>query len=136
MPLRIASAALLRGNQIGPVVRCALIVAIVFLGGVLPGNQTMAADVTAARSRNLAAACAMCHGTGGVSQGGIPTIAGQSRDFLELGLRDFRDGKRPATIMQQIAKGYSDEEIGALAAYFSMQSARSGMTTNTAAPAR
>jgi cytochrome c553 len=36
-------------------------------------------------------------------------------------MQDFKAGKRPATIMHQIAKGYSDEQIGALAAYLSEQ---------------
>nr|MBA3590336.1 cytochrome C [Methylibium sp.] len=36
-------------------------------------------------------------------------------------MRAFRDGKRPATVMHQIAKGYSDAQITALAAYFAAQ---------------
>jgi sulfide dehydrogenase cytochrome subunit len=36
-------------------------------------------------------------------------------------VKDFRDGKRPSTIMQQLAKGYTDAEIDAAAAYFAAQ---------------
>jgi|SRR5882672_691886 len=71
--------------------------------------------------RNLAAACANCHGTNGVSQPGMPRLAGQPRTYLEQQMQDFKAGKRPATIMHQIAKGYSDEQIAALAAYLSEQ---------------
>jgi len=71
--------------------------------------------------RNLAAACANCHGTHGVSQQGMPSLAGQQRSQLAQQMQDFRAGKRPATIMHQIAKGYTDEQIDALAAYFSAQ---------------
>jgi cytochrome subunit of sulfide dehydrogenase len=71
--------------------------------------------------RNLAAACANCHGTNGVSQPGMPRLAGQPRSYLEQQMQDFKAGKRPATVMHQIAKGYSDEQIGALAAYLSEQ---------------
>ena len=74
--------------------------------------------------RNLAAACANCHGTNGVSQQGMPKLAGQQRGYLVQQMQDFRAGKRPATIMHQIAKGYSDEQIDALAAYFSAQKSR------------
>ena len=74
--------------------------------------------------RNLAAACANCHGTNGVSQQGMPNLAGQQRGYLAQQMQDFRAGKRPATIMHQIAKGYSDEQIDALAAYFSAQKSR------------
>jgi len=71
--------------------------------------------------RNLAAACANCHGTNGASQQGMPSLAGQPRSQLGQHLQDFKSGKRPATIMHQIAKGYTDEQIDALAAYFSAQ---------------
>jgi cytochrome c553 len=74
--------------------------------------------------RNLAAACANCHGTNGLSQQGMPNLAGQQRAYLAQQMQDFRAGKRPATIMHQLAKGYSDEQIDALAAYFSAQKAR------------
>ena len=71
--------------------------------------------------RNLAAACANCHGTNGASQPGMPALAGQEKVYLAQQLRDFRAGKRPATIMHQLAKGYTDEQIDALASYFSVQ---------------
>jgi len=74
--------------------------------------------------RNLAAACANCHGTNGVSRQGMPNLAGQQRAYLVQQMQDFKTGKRPATIMHQLAKGYSDEQIEALAAYFSAQKAR------------
>ena len=73
--------------------------------------------------RNLAAACANCHGTNGMSQQSMPNLAGQQRAYLVQQMQDFRAGKRPATIMHQIAKGYTDEQIDALAAYFSTQGA-------------
>jgi sulfide dehydrogenase cytochrome subunit len=74
--------------------------------------------------RNLAAACANCHGTNGASQQGMPNLAGQQRTYLAQQMQDFKTGKRPATIMHQLAKGYTDEQIDALAAYFSSQKAR------------
>jgi cytochrome c553 len=33
----------------------------------------------------------------------------------------FRSGKRQATIMHQLAKGYTDDEIARLGAYFASQ---------------
>ena len=75
-------------------------------------------------SRNLAAACAICHGTNGVNAGGLPNLAGQPREFIVQQLRDFRDGKRPATIMHQIAKGYTEPQIAALAEFFAVQKAK------------
>ena len=74
--------------------------------------------------RDLAAACAICHGTGGVNASGIPSVAGQPKDYLVLQLRDFRDGKRPATVMQQISKGLTAEQIDAVATFWSAQKAK------------
>lgn len=74
--------------------------------------------------RNLAAACANCHGTNGASQPGMPSLAGKERSYLARQMQDFRSGKRPATLMHQISKGYTDEQIEAIALYLSAQKAR------------
>jgi len=77
-----------------------------------------------AQGRNLAAPCAICHGTDG--RPATPTsplipLAGLPRDHIATQMRAFRDGKRPATAMHQIAKGYTDPQIDALAAWFAAQ---------------
>ena len=82
-----------------------------------------AGAVDANLGRDVAANCTSCHGTDGRSRGGIPSLVGQDRLNLVQQVRDFRDGKRPSTIMQQLAKGYSDAEIEAAAAYLSAQKA-------------
>ena len=73
--------------------------------------------------RNLAAACAICHGTNGAPGQGSPLIplAGLPKDHIPTQMKAFRDGKRPATVMHQIAKGYSDEQIDQLASWFAAQ---------------
>ena len=71
--------------------------------------------------RNIAANCANCHGTNGKSVGGMPALAGQPAEFISRQMREFREGKRPATIMHQLSKGYTDEQIDAVAAYFATQ---------------
>lgn len=69
--------------------------------------------------RSLAATCFTCHGTDGRSVGGVPpSLAGQNKDYLLKQLQEFRDGKRPATIMHQHAKGYTDEQLNLIAGYF------------------
>ena len=75
-------------------------------------------------SRNLAAPCAICHGTEGrttTKDSPLIPIAGLPRDHIATQMRAFRDGKRPATVMHQIAKGYTDPQIDALAAWFAAQ---------------
>ncbi|MFM9969440.1 MAG: c-type cytochrome [Burkholderiales bacterium] len=71
--------------------------------------------------RNIASNCANCHGTNGVSVGGMPGLAGRPRAELLQIMREFRDGKRPATIMHQLAKGYNEAQLEAVTAYLSAQ---------------
>ena len=73
----------------------------------------------ASNVRALAATCANCHGTDGRSVGVVPGLAGVDRAFLAQQMQDFKAGKRPATIMHQIARGYTDEQLEQLAGYFS-----------------
>jgi cytochrome c553 len=83
-----------------------------------------AANLTPLGVRGMAANCAACHGTNGISAGGaIPStgLAGGSKDYIVAQMKAFKDGKREATVMHQIAKGYSDAEIAALADFFAAQ---------------
>ena len=68
-----------------------------------------------------AASCAACHGTNGVSLGGIPGIAGVDQKQLREKLLAYKKGELPATVMHQHAKGYSDAELEQLAQFFSRQ---------------
>jgi cytochrome subunit of sulfide dehydrogenase len=73
-------------------------------------------------ARNLASGCAICHGTDGhAATKDVLPLAGLAREHIATQMRAFRDGQRPATVMHQIAKGYTDAQIDALAAWFSSQ---------------
>ena len=74
-------------------------------------------------ARNLAATCANCHGTNGraVQSAGNEELAGVPKDKLMQKLRDFRSGAKPATIMHQISKGYTEAQLELVAAYFAAQ---------------
>ena len=73
--------------------------------------------------RSMAAACATCHGTSGRPAAGstVAGLAGRPRDEIRTSLAQFKEGKKPATIMHQIAKGYSDAELDALSDHFAKQ---------------
>ena len=75
-----------------------------------------------AATRNMASACAICHGSDGraVTKDVVP-LAGLPREHIASQMRAFRDGQRPATVMHQIAKGYTDQQIDAMAAWFAAQ---------------
>ena len=81
-----------------------------------------AANLSSLGVRSLAANCAACHGTNGNSAGGaIPGLAGMNKEYFLNQVKAFKEGKREATVMHQIAKGYSDAEMAALGDYFSAQ---------------
>lgn len=89
----------------------------------LSATFAFAADIGpyANLGRDIAANCANCHGTDGRSRGAIPSLAGQDAAVIVQRMKEFRDGRRAATVMQQLAKGYTDAQIEAAAAYFAAQ---------------
>lgn len=81
-------------------------------------------DTTLAQNadpRLLALSCAGCHGPEGQSPGTIPPLHGKSEAAVAEALRGFRADQRPSTVMGRIAKGYSDQEIDAVAREISAQ---------------
>jgi cytochrome c553 len=74
--------------------------------------------------RAVAATCANCHGTSGISLGEVPSIAGRPKDELMRKMQDFKAGRAQGTIMPQLAKGFTDEQIDAVAAWYAAQSAK------------
>ncbi len=73
--------------------------------------------------RANASMCANCQGTEGqtVKDSSVPSIAGLPRDYLVQQMQAFKNGTRPATIMHQISKGLSEEQIASMAEYFAAQ---------------
>jgi cytochrome subunit of sulfide dehydrogenase len=89
----------------------------------LPARADQAADTERLRTRALAATCAHCHGTNGHAVAGqvMVKFAGLSERYILEQLTAFRTGQRSATIMHQITKGYSQEQLETLAKYFAAQ---------------
>lgn len=98
--------------------RVALTAALITLAA---GGASAQAPASATLGRNLAAQCANCHGTNGKSVAEVPSLAGQPAAALVQKVKDYRDGKLRASIMHQLAKGYSDEQVVLMADYFSKQ---------------
>lgn len=89
---------------------------------LLPGAAAWAQTGSEATStRVLAGNCANCHGTTGNALGAMPSLAGQPKSFIVDQMKAFRDGKRPATIMHQLAKGYTDQQVEQIAEFLSQQ---------------
>jgi len=77
-------------------------------------------DAASAHAQSLAATCAACHGTAGRPPPGaaIAPLAGMPAAILVARMQAFKSGARPSTVMQQLARGYSDAQIELLAGYF------------------
>ena len=84
-------------------------------------HATTTADPNLAR--NLAATCAGCHGTNGkaIPGAGMHSLAGTDKVRIRQQLADYKSGVMPATIMHQIAKGFTDEQLDLITAYFAAQ---------------
>ena len=64
-----------------------------------------------------ASSCSGCHPAAG--GGAVPALRGQPPEQIAAAMRAYRSGERPATVMDRIAKGFSDEEIQAIAGWVS-----------------
>jgi len=73
--------------------------------------------------KSVAATCATCHGTAGRAVEGtaMVSLAGLPKDRIVTEMKAFKSGARPATVMHQLSKGYSDAQIEHIAAYFAAQ---------------
>lgn len=93
------------------------------VAGPIGVPTAQAQDARALQLASLAGTCAACHGTQGkaVPDAAVPGLAGMPATYMVEQLKAFKSGARPATVMHQIAKGYSDAQIEQLAAYFAAQ---------------
>ena len=82
-------------------------------GAALAQNK----DASNLYKRGLAATCANCHGTDGkgVVDGGMPLINSLTSEQILTQLKAFKSGAREGTIMPQLAKGYTDEQLETIA---------------------
>jgi cytochrome subunit of sulfide dehydrogenase len=97
--------------------RAASWVAAVALAAAAPSAWAQDAHL----ARNLAATCANCHGTNGNARGEMKPLAGLPAEAIVGLMGEYKAGRLNGTIMHQIAKGYTDEQIKLVAAYFAAQ---------------
>jgi cytochrome c553 len=82
---------------------------------------TVSSIASAADAPPGASSCSGCHpATAGVATP-VPRLVGRDAAQITTAMTEFRTGKRPATVMDRIAKGFTDDETKAIAAYFAAQ---------------
>lgn len=86
------------------------------IASLVAGQAVSAADAGGAI---IAAQCNGCHGFEGASKGIVPVLKGKPAQYLSKSMKDFKSDKTKGTIMNRIAKGYSDAELDNVAKYYS-----------------
>ena len=74
-------------------------------------------SVAAAEPPPGASSCSGCHPASAKAETSIPPIRGRDPAEIVTAMRDFRFGERPSTVMARIAKGFSEDEIRAIAVW-------------------
>jgi cytochrome subunit of sulfide dehydrogenase len=89
---------------------------------ILLSGPLQADEASDTRAFMLAASCFGCHGTDGQSPGSIPTLYGKSKNFVVTALQEYKTDASQGTVMNRLAKGYSDEEIELIGEWFAAMS--------------
>lgn len=93
--------------------------AVTFVAGAaMTGVHAQTSDLQA---RSMAASCSGCHGTNGAAAPGMAALAGYDKASMIKSMADFKSGARSATLMHQMSKGYSEQQVEAIASYFAAQ---------------
>ena len=104
----------MRPRQLKPAILASIYIGIAYLSHPALAENTAANNLY---KRSLASTCANCHGTDGkgVVDGGMPLINNLTSEQMLTQLKAFKSGAREGTIMPQLAKGYSDEQLEIIA---------------------
>ena len=95
--------------------------ALVLTAALASAASLSQAQTSPTQVKSWAAGCANCHGTNGQAQPGMPPLAGKNAADMTEKLLAYKSGAAPSTIMTQLAKGYSDDQLKAIAGYFAAQ---------------
>jgi len=92
-----------------------------FVAAAIGFVSIAAAIVASAEPPAGAAACSGCHPASTRVTSPVPRLAGRDAAAIVKAMQDFRSGTRAGTVMDRIAKGFTDEEIQAIAAWYATQ---------------
>jgi cytochrome subunit of sulfide dehydrogenase len=84
-------------------------------------GATMSATALAADAPPGATSCSGCHSPTASETATPPRLVGRDPEKIVAALQEFRSGQRKATIMDRIVKGFTPEEVQAIAAWYGAQ---------------
>jgi cytochrome c553 len=86
----------------------------------LTGAPAAANAIGKIQIQDLMVQCAACHGADGIARDAeVPDLAGQHDVYLYNQMRDYRRGKRKHEEMRYMGRHMTDEEMRAIAEYYS-----------------
>jgi cytochrome c553 len=80
-----------------------------------------AAAVVSAEPPPGAASCSGCHPTSARVASPVPRLVGLERAAIVRAMQEFRSGQRAGTVMDRLVRGFTDDEIQAIAAWYASQ---------------
>jgi cytochrome subunit of sulfide dehydrogenase len=83
--------------------------------------HVVAAGAASAAPPSGAAACSGCHPANPKVETRVPRLAGRNPADIVASMETFRSGQKPATVMDRIAKGFTDAETRAIADWLGAQ---------------
>jgi cytochrome c553 len=97
--------------------KLSLFVGVVAVAGV----AVLGATALAANAPHGATSCSGCHSPSATDTATPPRLVGRDPAKMVAALQEFRSGQRKGTIMDRIVKGFTPEEIQAIAAWYGAQ---------------
>jgi cytochrome subunit of sulfide dehydrogenase len=94
---------------------------LAFATGALAGASLLPAAAIAADAPSGASSCSGCHSPNATDTSTPPRLIGRDPAKIVAALQEFRSGQRAATIMDRVVKGFTPEEIQAIAAWYGAQ---------------
>jgi sulfide dehydrogenase cytochrome subunit len=91
------------------------------LAALLIAAASARADAAAQPPPPGASSCSGCHAAKKSVDTLVPRLVGRSPTDIEAAMAAFRAEQRPSSIMERIAKGFSDDEVKAIAAWYGAQ---------------
>src|SRR5258708_36340611 len=89
--------------------------------GMVAGGSILPAAAVASDAPPGASSCSGCHSPNATDTSTPPRLIGRDPAKTVAALQEFRSGQRQGTIMDRVVKGFTPEEIQAIAAWYGAQ---------------
>jgi cytochrome c553 len=89
--------------------------------GLLVASSGTGALAAAPEPPAGASSCSGCHAAGAKVDTAVPRLSGRSAAEIVTQMQAFKSRQKPSTVMDRIAKGFTDAEVQAIADWYARQ---------------